>query len=183
MPAKKQITKEKILSVAMRLLRKEGMDAVNVKNLAKHLNCSTQPIYLSFSGMDELRIELASMAVQEFENMIGQKAEDTGACLYGMDYIHFAQEEPELFRFLFMREHAYDEMKETLKPIIEQSVEKIMKEYGIDHKEAEYFHDQLWMHTHGIAAMVATGFCEWNLAKVEGMLKDCKEFLARKYEA
>ena len=182
MPAKKQITKEKILAAAMKILKKDGMEAVNVKRLAKKLNCSTQPIYLSFSGMDELRLELASMAVQEFEHIISQKNEGQPASLYGMDYIHFAQDEPELFRFLFMRTHAFDEMKEVLKPVIERSVTKLMEEYGLDHEEAEYFHDQLWMHTHGIAAMIATGFCNWDLKKVEGMLEECQTYLAGKYE-
>lgn len=41
MPAKKQITKEKILAAAMKILKKDGMEAVNVKRLAKELNCST----------------------------------------------------------------------------------------------------------------------------------------------
>ena len=183
MPAKKQITKEKILAASVKILKKDGMEAVNVKRLAKELNCSTQPVYLSFSGMDELRMELASMAVQEFEHIISQKNDGKQASLYGMDYIHFAQEEPELFRFLFMRAHAFDEMKQALKPVIERSVEKLMKEYGLDYEEAEYFHDQLWMHTHGIATMIATGFCNWNLKKVEGMLEECQTYLAGKYEA
>lgn len=182
MPAKKKITKEMILAMAMKILKKDGMEAVNVKNLAKHLNCSTQPIYLSFSGMDELRLELASMTVLEFEHRINKTAEKKATCLYGMDYIQFAQDEPELFRFLFMWAHAFDEMKQILKPMIERSVAEIMKKYDIDHEEAEYFHDQLWMHTHGIASMIATGFCEWNLTKVEGMIEECRTYLARKYE-
>ena len=41
MPAKKQITKERILSTALELLRAGGAQAVNVKALAKQLNCST----------------------------------------------------------------------------------------------------------------------------------------------
>ena len=34
------------------------MEAVNIKALAKELHCSTQPVYLSFASMDELREEL-----------------------------------------------------------------------------------------------------------------------------
>lgn len=183
MPAKKQITKEKILSAAMDILKREGMDAVNVKSLAKELDCSTQPIYLSFSGMDELRAELASAAVREFEQIIEEKTKGKPACLYGMDYILFAQEEPELFHFLFMRNHAFDEIKEVLKPVIEQSVQVLMKQYSIDHDEAEYFHDQLWVYAHGIASMIATGFCDWDMKKVEGMLGECRTYLGGKYEA
>lgn len=55
MPAKKQVPKEKILAAALELLKTQGYEAVNIKQLSKALGCSTQPVYLSFSGMDELR--------------------------------------------------------------------------------------------------------------------------------
>ena len=42
----------------MQLLKKSGMEAVNIKALAKELHCSTQPVYLSFASMGELREEL-----------------------------------------------------------------------------------------------------------------------------
>lgn len=53
--AKKQVTKEMILTTALKLLREQGYEAVNIKQLAQALGCSTQPVYLSFSGMDQLR--------------------------------------------------------------------------------------------------------------------------------
>ena len=149
MPAKKRITKDMILQTAMKILKKDGMDAVNIKNLAEELHCSTQPVYLSFNGME---------------------------------YIYFAKKEPALFCFLFMRSNAYNEMKKMLSPIIEHSIDKLMKEYKIHHEEADQLHDHLWMHTHGIAAMIATSFCDWNLEKVQLMLVQSKEAFTKKYE-
>ncbi len=46
---------------------------VYIRQLAEALGCSTQPIYLSFSGMDELRVTLIPLAVAEFENFIYEK--------------------------------------------------------------------------------------------------------------
>lgn len=177
MPAKKQVTKEMILSAAMKLLQENGIEAVNVKALARALNCSTQPIYLSFSGMDELRAELIKKAVRAFT----QNMDSASANLFGMSYIRFAMEEKELFRFLFMRPNAFREIKEALTPIIERSIAELMSEYHIDHEEGHYLHDQLWMQAHGIAAMIATEFCDWNTDKIAGMLADCKVCLGRKY--
>lgn len=65
-PGKKQITRQMILSSALEILKTGGMEAVNVKLLAKTLNCSTQPIYLSFANMDALRTELSFCAVVTF---------------------------------------------------------------------------------------------------------------------
>jgi len=182
MPAKKQITKEMILTSALKLLRQHGMESVNIKALAKDLNCSTQPVYLSFKSMDELREELIPLAVKEFEDNIKAQSKDGQIRLYDMEYIHFAKSEPKLFCFLFMRSNAFSEMRRLLLPIIEKSVSELMEAYHISHKEADFLHDHLWMHTHGIASMIATDFCDWNLEKVEQMLTECKNAFTLKYE-
>ena len=182
MPAKKQITKEMILAAALKLLKEQGYNAVNIKQLSKELGCSTQPIYLSFSGMEDLRNELLPLAVREFETYMKNKSSDGLIDLYDLNYIRFAKEEPRLFCFLFMRANAFSEIKQALVPVIECSVQKLMSTYHICHEEADVLHDQLWMHAHGIASMMATSFCDWNMKKVSMMLADCKRTFTEKYE-
>lgn len=175
MPAKKQITREMILETAMKLLRTEGIDAVNVKGLAKAMNCSTQPIYLSFASMDALRQELLPIAVSEFEKLLRNEAIDRDkACLYGAEYIKAAQNEPQLFRFLFMRENSFAQMRESLSRLTEEAIERFMQEYELGYDDAHFLHDQLWMHAHGIASMAATKFCDWDMEKVEKMLEESR---------
>lgn len=182
MPAKKQITKEMILHVALKLLKKRGFEAVNIKELAKELKCSTQPVYLSFSGMDELRSALIPLAVKEFEDIMKKDSKQGVIRLYDMEYIYFAKKEPKLFCFLFMRTNAFAEIKRILFPIIEQSITDFMNTYHISHEEADYLHDQLWMHAHGIASMIATDFCDWDMEKVNHMIEECKTAFTEKYE-
>lgn len=182
MPAKKQITKDMILKAALKLLKEHGYEAVNIKRLAKELNCSTQPVYLSFSGMEELRNELISPAVAEFKLYMENNSKDGSITLYDIHYIHFAKEVPHLFCFLFMRPNAFSEIKQVLLPMIECSIKKLMDTYHITHEEADLLHDQLWMHAHGIAAMVATNFCDWNMEKVVRMLDGCRHSFTEKYE-
>lgn len=180
MPAKKKITKEKILRISLKILREKGYEELNIKELVKELGCSTQPIYLSFSGMEELRKELTPLVIEEFKRYM---EEDGTIRLYDMRYISFAKEEPHLFSFLFMRANAYTEMKELLLPTIESSVQELMGTYHIDHTKAELLHDQLWMHAHGIASMIATHFCDWNMNEVQRRLQDCKDSFLKKYQA
>jgi AcrR family transcriptional regulator len=179
MPAKKQITKEMILSAGLELLCEGGIEAVNVKALAVRLNCSTQPIYLSFPGMDDLRSELTTKAVkfltQQLESYDPQMVD-----LFGMSYIRFAMEEKELFRYLFMRSNALSEIRDALAPLMERSISQLMAQYHISHADADYLHDQLWMHTHGIASMIATDFCVWDTDKIAGMLANCKACFTEK---
>lgn len=183
MPAKKQITKEKILAAAFELLRREGLEAVTIKGVAKELHCSTQPVYLSFDGMDDLRNQLIPMALEQFTDFMKKESKDESVRLYGMDYIQFAKKEPKLFYFLFMRSHAFEETKEMLLPMIEEAAGELAEDYRINMEEADRLHDHLWMHTHGIAAMIATDFCDWNMEKVGRMLAECRRAFTREYEA
>ncbi len=182
MPAKKHITREMILDAAFELLEEGGIEAVNVTALARKLHCSTQPIYLSFSGMDALREALRERVVQEFAKEMEQMSGDGVVRLYGIRYILYAMKEKEVFKFLFMRQNSFDEIKQLLQPITDRAIQDLMKQYDIDRDEAHYFHDQLWMHAHGIASMAATEFCQWDLNKVEKMLNECQNFLGKKYE-
>ena len=79
------------------------MDGLNVRELAKRCKCSTQPVYLSFSGMDEIKVEVAKMAMQLFfkfiENEMAKKEYSEYKAI-GMGYIKFAVEETELFKYL-----------------------------------------------------------------------------------
>ena len=66
--------------------------------------------------------------------------------------------------------------------MIERSVAALMETYRIGHEEADLLHDQLWMHAHGIAAMIATDFCDWDMATVERMLDGCRRAFTQQYE-
>lgn len=182
MPAKKQITRDMILNIALKLLKNQGYEAVTIKQLASQLNCSTQPIYLSFSGMEDLRKELIPMAVNEFENHMKNADKDDQVRLYDMNYINFAKKEPRLFCFLFMRANAFSEIRRILLPMIEQSIKEFMDAYHISHEEADSLHNHLWMHAHGIASMIATDFCNWDTTKVKHMLEECRYSFTKKYE-
>lgn len=183
MPAKKQVTKEMILNSAFKVLKEQGYEAINIKILAKELNCSTQPIYLSFDGMDGLRNELISSAIDEFKNIMRKNSEDGVIRLYGMSYVSFAKKEPHLFSFLFMRTNSFSEIKRILLPIIDPSVDELAKNYCIKREEADVLHDQLQMHSHGIASMVATEFCDWNTEKADTMLVSCLRAFTEEYGA
>ena len=55
MPAKKVVDRDKIVKSALKIVKKEGMQGLNMRTLARACNCSTQPIYNCFSGMDGLK--------------------------------------------------------------------------------------------------------------------------------
>lgn len=62
MPAKKVITNEMIIKKSLELLNEKGINAINAREIAKSLGCSTQPIYLSFKNMEELKENYSKLA-------------------------------------------------------------------------------------------------------------------------
>ena len=59
--AKKIISKEKILNAAFELTRKSGAKNLSVRSIARSCDCSTQPVYISFKGIDEIKDEIYVM--------------------------------------------------------------------------------------------------------------------------
>ena len=55
MARKKEISKEKILDIAYKMAVTNGLDCLTARNIAKTGHFSTQPLYLEFSNMDEIR--------------------------------------------------------------------------------------------------------------------------------
>ena len=57
MPSSPKIKKEDMLKTALDIVMESGYSALNIKEVAKRLGCSTAPISWQFGGMDGLRTE------------------------------------------------------------------------------------------------------------------------------
>ena len=103
MPPKPKITREMVLDAAFELVRREGQAALNVRTLARRLNCSTQPILYTFATVEALRAAVYERA-DDFHTayVLPKGAEGPEALLQlGLNYVRFGHEEKHLFRFLF----------------------------------------------------------------------------------
>lgn len=103
MPAKVKATKERIINAAFEVARETGAENINARTVSEKLDCSTQPVMYHFATIDELK-RAAYQKADEFhsEYLMNITGNQNGAMLgIGLNYIHFAIEEPHLFRFLF----------------------------------------------------------------------------------
>lgn len=183
MPAKKVIKREDILLSALGIVRESGIDALNMRSLAKACNCSTQPIYLSFSGIEELKDELLKLISDMFDKRIEREIAEGKYPEYkatGMGYISFAKEEKELFKFLLMRSRADESDWE--KTSFDKSTTIIMKNYGLYKDDAFKLHVEMWIFVHGIATMLATGYLNWDDETISAMMTDVFIGLTKKGE-
>ncbi|MBQ4120914.1 MAG: TetR/AcrR family transcriptional regulator [Clostridia bacterium] len=94
MPPKVKVTKEDIIKTTLSLVREQGDAALNARNIANALGCSTQPIFSNFSTMDALRQAVIDEARKLFGDYINREVESgiypTPYKASGMAYIRFA---------------------------------------------------------------------------------------------
>lgn len=183
MPPKIRITKEDIINTAVNIVRNEGALALNARNIAGALNCSTQPVFSNFATMDELRlavVEAADALCQEYMQREIESGKYPAYKASGMAYIRFAKEEKELFKLLYMR----DRTTETIDEETESNAQiesMVQNNTGLNGLDAKLFHLEMWAYVHGIATMIATGFLELDWDLISRMLTDSYQGLKKQY--
>ena len=183
MPPRIKITKDEIINTAVGIVRMSGAQAINARNIASLLNCSTQPIFSNFATMDELRlavVQKADMLCQEYMQREVESGKFPPYKANGMAYIRFAKEERELFKLLYMR----DRTAEAYPDVIEfgESIETMVQDStGLNLSDAKRFHLAMWAYVHGFATMVATGFVELDRELISTMLTDAYFGMRKQY--
>ena len=174
MPTTLKITKEKILDAAFSIARSYGINKVSNREIAKRLNCSIRPIYYQFKNVDELNKELYVKIEKFFYKFIMDNMVDTMP-LYkqvGINYIKFAREETNLFKFLFMTRSDLipKEFVSKDQEDFKELVKLIKISTKLSDKDIESFHIKMWIFAHGIATLSANNTVEFNDEQISHLL-------------
>ena len=178
MPPKQRITREMILESSFTMFCQEGMEVVNARSVAKALNCSTQPIFSYFAGMDDLKTALQDKARTLFEARIEVAIQSEepifSAC---KAYFQFAMEYPHLFRqmFLLKREKQEETLAAINAALREKAILPLQAKTGEDVGVIERQCLKLWAYTHGLASLQAMGLLDVPAQDVEAMLREAEQ--------
>lgn len=164
MPPKTKITKEMILEAAYEIVRERGFGHINARSIAQRLNCSTQPVMYNFATIEELKRAVYARTDEEhsLRLMDIRGRYENPMMEIGMNYIHFAMEDPNLFKFLFQADafsnQSFDDLwsAEELKPVLQQFSIGL----GVDMEQAKKIFAARFFLVHGIASMVANNSME-----------------------
>jgi len=179
-----KIFKENIINAAVNLVRENGEQALNARNIAAALKCSTQPIFSNFATMEELRSAVIEAADDLFNEYIKREIERALYPPYkasGMAYIRFAKEEKELFKLSYMRDRSTEAIPEETE-LASQMESLVHENTGLSGDDTKLFHLEMWAYVHGIATMIATGFCDLEWGLISKMLTDAYESMKKHYE-
>ena len=174
MPPKVKVTRQDVLSAGLELVRKAGEGALNARNVAAALGCSTQPVFTHFASMEQLRLALVTEAEALCKQFMDREIAAKKYPSYkasGMAYIRFAQQERNLFRLLYMRDRTR-ETEAVGESLWGFGTDLAQQATGRDAGSAERFHLEMWALVHGFATMAATGYLALDEETVSTMLTD-----------
>lgn len=171
MPPKVKFPKEEIVSAALNVARRKGLYGVTTRDIAAELSISTRPIFTFFRSMDEVRDAIRDAARAEYSRYA---MEGLSAAIpfygFGMQYIRFAREEPELYRMLFLSSDTADNAMTEMERSKELARESLMRIYHMDATTADRYFRDLWLVVHGIATLIVTGACPYDDAEIGKIL-------------
>lgn len=183
MPPKAKVTKGDILAAAVALVRQQGIEALNARALAEKLSCSTQPVFSNYSSMEVLKRDVLCRADVLWKSYMRREMEAGEYPAYkasGMAYIRFAREETELFKLLFMRRRAPEEIGSDTGGI-QEIIAVIQETTGLTYALAEKLHLEMWIFVHGVASMMVTAYLNWDLQYISGLMTDVYQSLKDRY--
>ena len=178
MPRKATTTKEAMIDGAFRLVREHGHEALTVRNLASFLGCSTQPIMYQFPDTDILK-DLTYRKADTFHSEYILSAEDL--LDMGIRYIRFAEEEPQLFRFLFQSGRFSGLSLEDLiqAPEAADVLAAVSSKEELTIEEAVAFFEPLVAVVHGYASLIANNGMKYDPDAIRSALIMIAEGIGR----
>lgn len=184
MAPKTKISDEMILEAAFRITRLYGFEHVNARSLAKELGCSTQPVFSRFATMEELKKNFHAYLGKYFDRMAAQSMQGGDSFRkLGECYINFARNDSKLFRLLFMSEvmdlQGFSGMYDDPENL--QVAQALSKGMGISLESAQKYYMKMFIFTHGIASMLATGFVHLAEGEAEAMLAEAQHAFAAQH--
>lgn len=173
MARKKEIDKQRILDAAYKLAVRGGIESLTARNIAKAVNCSTQPIYLEFENMQDLRNQVLARISDELKSNTLQQ-NFTGEPLIDLDlsYLYFAKEHVDLFRAMFVDGKFGKQM--IVDTLMGLGIEKFKQQF-----DAEQYSDERlkhiivanWIAATGLATLLINKMANFTQAQMISVLK------------
>lgn len=173
MARKKEIDKQRILDAAYKLAVRGGIESLTARNIAKAVNCSTQPIYLEFENMQDLRNQVLARISDELKSNTLQQ-NFTGEPLIDLDlsYLYFAKEHVDLFRAMFVDGKFGNQM--IVDTLMGLGIEKFKQQFDAEQYSAERLKHIIvanWIAATGLATLLINKMANFTQAQMISVLK------------
>ena len=165
MPPKTRITKDMIVDAAIEVARQRGYENINARTVSEQLQCSTQPVMYHFSTIDAMKqAAYAQVDRMHSEYLMTVSSEQDPILGIGLNYIRFAVQQPQLFRFLFQSGYAKEKSllemidSEELVPVLEA----MGKGSGLSAEKTRQVFLTVALFAHGYASIIVNNGLEYD---------------------
>ena len=155
---KAKVTKDMIVEAGFMIVRDEGENMLNVRNVASILGCSTQPVMYCYPTVSEMKSAVLERA-NEFHTAYLIQNRSAGEDILlsiGMNYIRFAYHEKHLFRFIVMSDKAQaGGISELITSDDSGMLDPLARQKGLTTEQMKDVFEALFVSFHGYATLVS----------------------------
>lgn len=170
-----KFSKEEILNKSVEFIKERGYSKLTVRELAKYIGCSTQPIFKNYTNFDMYKVDLKSYLRKDYSSFIS-KYVDKSDYLYTISYAYalYAKKEPNVFFSLFMADLAgsrtVEEVLNTDRNF--ETIEAMVKQYKISLENAKKVYREVRFYTHGIATQLCVNSIKLTDIEIKMLIKN-----------
>lgn len=185
MPPKVRFRKEEIAAAALEIARKQGIDAVTAREVAKKLGVSVGPIFTWYETMEQLKADVHAQARHLYREYIERGLAGPVPFLgVGQQYLRFAKDEPELYRLLFLRrpDSVSGGAMEALKFSQDLARESLMRIYHMEAWMADCYFRDLWLVVFSFDTLIVTDDCPYTDEEMSAVLTEVSLSVCKAYK-
>ena len=176
------VTKERILSASLELIRSGGPSFLTARNLCSSLGCGANAIFSSFGSIQGVRDAVRNEARALYRRRVG-----AGFSLnpplkgFGMALLWFAMDEPQLFSLVTEADAPAESLENYADTYIgfkQESIAAITSSFNLRGHDAEMLYYQMVLVALGLAHACTRGRCPLSIPQVSEILgKNVRAFL------
>ena len=170
MPRKVQYSREMIIEAAIEMVRAKGAESINARDLGEWLGCSSRPLFTAFRNMEELidavRQEVSQRFLQRVRAARDADSPVPAAKRMGMCIVQFAQNEPNLYKFI----HWTGEQMLDVKELSQIMATQYQTDYQLSDDDALAFFDHMMIFNMGLCSLITNGVRRFTREQVEQIL-------------
>ena len=176
-------SKEEILERSIDFIKKYGYSKLTVRELAKYIGCSTQPIFKNYDNFDMYKKDLKDYLLKDYLAFV-YKYVDIEDYLYTISYAYalYAKKEPNMFFSLFMADLAGSR---TVSEVLntdwnKETINAMVKQYSISLQDAEKVYRDVRFYTHGMATQLCVNSIKLSDKEIKDLIKNNIEINLRR---
>ena len=129
MPAVVELSKDRIVKVAVKMVNESGWDSVNARSLAACLGVSTKPLYRIYESMDEIKEDIYKEISRQYDEILTSR----------IDNLKWKS-----------IENVLDEKWN------QGTIINLVNKHGYSFEEAKTLFMNMWLYANGLATLIAT---------------------------